>query len=123
MKLTPSKALKEIGLLKENGCYIKSTVEYKIVETALKDYEQLKIVAKPLTDEEKKSINSVAKRLKALEIIKEKGVFVHLIKQCRSVQEYNAYISVAFSNMPKEKCQEQFWLSKEEFDLLKEVLK
>jgi len=75
--------------------------ECKIIETALKDYE---------------------KKSKVLEIIKEKGVFVHLLKQCRCVQEYNAYISIAFKNMPKEKCEEQFYLSQKEFDLLKEEL-
>ena len=49
-KLTPLKALKEIGKLKENGCYINTTVEYKIAEAALKEYELMKQTKIIVTD-------------------------------------------------------------------------
>ena len=41
-ELTPLEALEEIGKLKESGEYINTTVEYKIVETALKALEIIK---------------------------------------------------------------------------------
>lgn len=40
-ELTPLRALKEIGKLKDNGCYVNTTVEYNIIETFLKKYSTI----------------------------------------------------------------------------------
>lgn len=50
------------------------------------------------------------KKLKAFEIIKKKGVNLYKLKMCDSVEEYNKLCN---SDLP---------LTKEQFDLLKEVL-
>lgn len=64
-ELTPLEALNEIGKLKENGCYVNTTVEYEIVETALK----------------------------ALEIIKEKQVDLFKVAYTNTKEEYNDMVS------------------------------
>lgn len=51
------------------------------------------------------------KELKALEIIKEKGVNVGLLSRCANAERYNKGI-----------CYEPRYLTQEEFDLLKEAL-
>lgn len=108
MKLTPSKALKEIGLLKENGCYIKSTVEYKIVETALKDSEWYKNemikFEKAFTKENEEKL----KLQKVLEIIKKE---LNL-----EVKEDNGlYRLITYQT-------DNHLVRKDQYDLLKEVL-
>jgi hypothetical protein len=100
-ELTPLKALKAIGQLKENDCYINTTVEYKIVEEALKEYEMEHILrirleninyelVKRIKDYEKNedfykdvliyahlSEQDRIKKLKALEIIKENLIVIY----------------------------------------------
>lgn len=98
---------------------------YEIIETALKNYEELKIVAKPLTNEEKKSINSVARRLKALEIICKRKVDIWKLYDAINVSAdawkghelhfYNEYFKHPNAQYRK--------LTQQEFDLLKEILK
>ena len=55
-----------------------------------------------------------------LRIIKEKEVCVYLLSGCDNVEQYNN--SIDLFEMPK-KNTHKYHLSKEEFDLLKEVLK
>jgi len=52
----------------------------------------------------------LAKIKKALEIIKEKNVWVYHLKQCNSLEEYNEVFT------------DELHLTQEEYDLLKEVL-
>lgn len=54
----------------------------------------------------------VEKPLKALEIIKKKGVNVSLVLRCNTTKEYNKYFEIDFEK-----------LTEEEYDLLREVLK
>lgn len=60
-----------------------------------------------------KSLGIIEKGLKALEIIKEKGIILQFIKETYTVEQYNAGV---FGTLVKP-------LTQEEFDLLKEVLK
>ena len=67
----------------------------------------------------------IEKELKALEIIKNKGVFVHLLRQSENVEVYNSFMIVAFKEMAKKDYEgvvKKFCLTQEEFDLSKEVL-
>lgn len=112
----------------------------KIIATALKDYELMKqakiIVAdKKISDDDLEKLKNqrkflcgsgeskvellfdeeTQKKLKALEIIKEKRVDVRYLFQCKSLRDYNfIYKGTNQSNL----C-----LTKEEYKLLKDVLK
>ena len=81
--------------------------DYNIIETALKDYENLKLKHRSMQD----AVLDDFKKLKALEIIKEKRVNVQELYYSDNVEEYNEHIS--HSEKP---------LTQAEFDLLKEVL-
>ena len=84
---------------------------FDIIETALKDYERRLKLAKEYED-----VNKVGKRLKALEIIKEKKVNVNLLFISEDVNQYNFYINANVFQW------ETRTLTKEEYDFLKEVL-
>ena len=90
--------------------------DFIIVETALKDYERRLALAK-----EYKDVNNVAKRLKALEIIKEKRVNVDVVIRAfyldSAVEEGQGlkYYNCTANHESKP-------LTQEEYDLLKEVL-
>jgi len=103
-ELTPLEAL-------ENLWYGQKTTEnYKIIETALKDYEHRLALAK-----EYKDVNNVAKRLKALEIIKEKLVDIEVLKYALQ----NNY-DCDYYNATMDKLTDRY-LTKQEYELLKEV--
>lgn len=110
--------------------------DFDIIETALKDYELMKqakiIVAdKKISDDDLEKLKNqrmficgsgeskvellfdeeTQKKLKALEIIKEKEVNVGLLSRCANAERYNNGI-----------CYEPRYLTQEEYDLLKEVL-
>ena len=55
--------------------------------------------------------NEIEKALKALEIIKEKGIILQFIKETYTVEQYNAGV---FGTLVKP-------LTQEEYDLLKEI--
>ena len=57
------------------------------------------------------NIKIIEKSLKALEIIKEKGVNAGLLSRCANAERYN-----------KGMCYESRYLTQEEYDLLKEEL-
>ena len=114
------KALREIGKLKENGCYINTTEEYKLVEAALKELIDIKsgkirlsvntgdnYVAMP-----KYQYEQDLKKLKALEIIKEKNINVRGIINSPTLEHYIDHCMPRNSKEP----------TQEEYDLLKEVL-
>lgn len=67
----------------------------------------------------------IEKELKALVIVKNKGVFVHLLQQSQNVKGYNSLMIIAFKKMAEKDYKgvvEKFCLTEEEYDLLKEVL-
>lgn len=95
----------------------------------LEAFERIKSYFNPkqlLTKE--KTLNDldvIEKELKALEIIRNKGVFVHLLQQSKSVEEYNSLMIIAFKKKAERDYKgavEKFCLTEEEYNLLKEVL-
>ena len=107
-ELTPLEAL---GLLKLDVDRIYSE-ELDIVEKALNDYENLKLKHRSMQD----AVLQDFKKLKALEIIKEKIIDVGVIKGSESFEEYNIVIKTILER------KEEDFITKQEFDLLKEVL-
>lgn len=118
-ELTPLEALEEIKRQVGNIHYfdftqniptmttipLVDTLLFKIVENALKRLKQL--------EEEKQSFDrAIEKKLKALEIIKEKRVDVGWLISCENIKQYNGVIGTATHKL----------LTQEEYDLLKEVL-
>lgn len=102
------------------------TSEYHIIEAALKDYEYLDNFIARL--KKKYSIDDldylehivnlftkylIVKKLKALEIIKEKRVEIRVIFHTTNAMEYNEKTRQYYDCMP---------LAQEEYQLLKEVL-
>lgn len=88
-ELTPLEALQEIC-----GYYYQSP-QYKLIETALKDYEKKTKLAKEYAD-----VNNVAKRLKALEIIKS------VVRKDSILNHLNDWLKIGA-------------ITKEQYDLLK----
>ena len=121
MNKEPLEALKDFSKL----AFIYGGAEqYKIIETALKELEDIKSGKIRLSVESGENYVAVPKyqyerdlkKLKAFEIIKRKGVAVGFIQMlikdnCGGVREYNDFIGD-----PK------LYLTQEEYDLLKEVL-
>ena len=118
----------------------KQNQDYKIIETALKEYEfmkQTKIIVsdKKISDGDLEKLinqgiivgnleqskieplfdNETQNKLKALEIIKNKQVNVCYLFQCKSLRQYNFIY--------KGTNQSELCLTQEEYDLLKEALK
>lgn len=85
--------------------------DYKVVETALKDYEKQKQLVQTLQDKIYVKEMKYAKTRKALEIIKEKEVVVSLLIWSDTLDQYNNNTMLVFSK-----------LTQEEYELLKEVL-
>lgn len=124
-ELTPLEALEKIKNRFDNHELYRNTDlqnELNIIETALKDYELL-IMTSNIIKNNIKDIprEDITKKLKALEIIKEKqvdvGRFILIINTWFdddfALHRYNDYLE---NDLDKWK------LTKEEFDLLKEVL-
>lgn len=112
-ELTPLEALENII-----GC---STIEshtqkwqkdYHIVEKALNDYENLKLKHRSMQD----AVLEDFKKLKALEIIKNKKVDVGVLKVSERFEEYNIVIKTLLER------KEEDFITKQEFYLLKKVL-
>ena len=115
-ELTPLEAVK---CLKEQFeiCGIKNNPYLKIIETALKDYEMehtLRIRLENINYELVEEKQENEKKLKALEIIKEKRV---------DITFFDTYIKWNWEKYQnrKLKCSEKE-LTKEEFDFLKEIM-
>ena len=115
----------------------KQNQDYKIIETALKDYELMKqpkiiFTDKKISDDDLEKFknlgvivgnleqskieplfdNETQKKLKALEIIKEKKIDLDLLKISDDLDDYNFMCDMCYKNI----------LTKEEYDLLKKVL-
>lgn len=80
-----------------------------LLRTTLKNYEKLNHDYSIVVDEKASMACEYAKKLKALEIIKEKKVDIRYLLDCR-FQHYNLLV------------EEDEELTKEEYDLLKEEL-
>ena len=130
-------ALERIRKIRVNGGF--DTIDYfpvhkkdlDIIETALKRQDRIEITAidieqdnKELCKENKKLKKALKekekdeKKLKALEIIKEKSVdvgFLQFLKSCSNERYNNYIIEHAWTKNTKK-------LTQEEYDLLKEVL-
>lgn len=127
----PSEALKELEELRDyllrDRINISSTKNYNTIKQALLELKAIKEanpsealdLAKAI--EEYLGINlSIIKQAllkaqeqeKVLEIIKEKNVLIYTLKRCKSVVEYNYYVSYVEDE-----------LTQEEFDTLKRCLK
>lgn len=89
--------------------------QYKIIETALKNYEELERKHNELLYNYAELVHcgmkSEQKKLEALEIIKENEVNVFIFLHSGDLETYNDMV------------EDSRKLSKEEYDLLKEVLK
>jgi len=81
--------------------------EFSIIETALKDYENLQLKHSSMQD----VVLDDFKKIKALEIIKEKNVSIVWLKNCKDRSEYN------------DLADKEEQLTQEEYELLKEVLR
>ena len=117
-----------------------------IIEKELKDYQEIKEIAKRYnwdditgkifnveTDRKYRDLFNSAivniqedyRKARALEIIKNKGVFAHLLQQSQNMKEYNTLMLVAFKKMAEKDYKgavEKFCLTQGEFDFLKKVL-
>ena len=98
------------------------------IEKELEEKEELEkdneLLIRDLTTVKRK-YNELLRYKKALEIIKNKGVFVHLLQQSKSVEEYNSLMLIAFKKSAERNYKgavEKFCLTQEEYDLLKEIL-
>jgi len=103
-KLSPLEAYKKVS----DYCreWLTFDKELDIIETALKRLESVDRVGEMFCCD-------VDKKLKALEIIKEKGVNIYLLNETDNVEEYNELIKSHYGMKQ---------LTQEEYDLLKEVL-
>lgn len=119
-ELAPLKALETIKNAPTIyvGCgsdiYTRYSHECKLIETALKDYEKKTKLAKEYAD-----VNNVAKRLKALEIIKNKRVNVRAFLKCCQMEDGLTIYNNQCDDKQEKESKE---LTQEEYDLLKEVL-
>ena len=107
----PSKALEELKRIDWNITYLLSDCdineEVSMSLDSIRENKSCEVIKQALLKAQEQE-----KKVKALEIIKEKNVDVLLIKKYDFVEDYNS--AVWISGRPK--------LVKEEFDLLKEVL-
>lgn len=139
-ELTPLEALENIMcFISVDECNFKNQAEkdkcYNIIETALKDYEKLskqRYVIFTRTHQQKemfideicKSYKEIKvssledeKKLKALEIIKEKNIDVGAIKECVSAYAYNDFKELTETAIVKREK-----MTQEEYEIVKEVL-
>ena len=109
-ELSPLEALEKIR--KEIAYYSLYKKHLDTIETALKDYEELKklkLLPYPKVNDEEYR-RSVIKRLQALEIIKDKEVNVFIFLHSGDLETYNDMV------------EDNRKLTQEEYNLLKEVL-
>ena len=111
-ELTPLEAIFLLKSNMTNAECIRFGEYVHIIETALKDYDEIK--KEKLLLSAVRDLPNLFKKLKALEIIKEKGVNIYFLKNTDNVDEYNELIQPHFGMKA---------LTQEEYDLLKKVLK
>ena len=113
-ELTPLEALDRLRCFKT----LNRDYEFKIIETALQEYEELQKDYCEVVEKWSKCPEKNNKKIKALDIIKDKPLTLHLISKCA---DYDEYLFVASRII--DAYQFGYTYDKEEFDLLKEVLK
>lgn len=120
-ELTPLESFERIKNITYDRTDLYGIEEYRksldIIETALKEKENIEKTINELFSENGKVITTIdiKKQLKAFEIIKDKGVDVLKLKECKRCKkpdEYNKRTCYSYHNE----------LTQEEYDLLKEVL-
>ena len=123
------KGLEALDNLKlDNYSFIENAKNRIIIKKELKRLEELEKAFDSLVKENEtlgKMLSKEIEKNRALEIIKNKGVFVHLLQQSKNVEEYNSLMLVAFKKMAERDYKgavEKFCLTQEEYDLLKEVM-
>ena len=118
-ELTPLKAFEEIKkyLVKLQFHFLEE--ELGIIETALKDYERLLKLRKTAEWADEKL--QTKKKLKALEIIKEKNIDAQMIKQSGCLEHYCTLYRLVYHDVASA---DIYWRfpTQTEYDLLKEVL-
>lgn len=122
--------------------------DYAIIETALKEYELMKqtkiiVVDKKISDDDLEKLKSqrvfvgnleqceikplydeeIQKKLKALEFIKEKGLSINDIAFIKNGETYETYIETMKVLYWRDEHLDKVLKTKEEYDLLKEILK
>ena len=122
-ELSPLEALKELKKRYGKNFSLNDDERCRIIKTALERLELIdsvmgcvdyKKVADFLENCGCTTLDDFYKRIKALEIIKNKRVQVHILLESNNVEEYNESIYVCEGVKYK--------LTQEEYDLLKEVL-
>ena len=104
---------KELELFQELRYeYLKTIKDDKLdlIENAIEENEALKSQVVGLENIYEKLADKCDRLYKVVAIIKKKGVNLHILKMCDSVEEYNKLCNIALP------------LTQEEYDLLKEVL-
>ena len=129
-----SKGLEALKELKENGActfahgtitftYLAFTHRAEIIEQELKEYEMehtLRIRLENINYELVREKQENEKKLKALEIIKNKRVVIPILINSANLKAYNEYIMANGGYV--DYLYQDLLLTQEEFDLLKEVL-
>ena len=107
---TIEKALKDYELMKQTKIIV---IDKNISDDDLEKLKNQRIFASSLEESKVELLfdEETQKKLKALEIIKEKGIILQFIKETYTVEQYNAGV---FGTLVKP-------LTQEEYDLLKEI--
>ena len=91
-----------------------------------KELEALECIVVDLTpiakEHNKEEIEQLKKSLEALEIIKEKRVYVRYLQLCENLRQYNNFVEMNWSCRKEAEYHHDEILTQEEYDLLKEVL-
>lgn len=128
-ELTPLKALKVLGKIKKfpSGEMVYSTKEYQIIESALNDYEHLCQIwnckdSDTMIIQTTKTIHDENnKKLKALEIIKEKNIAIKQLQMSPCLEAYCTLYRYLYHDVDWKGLQ-HLMPTQEEYELLKEVL-
>lgn len=104
----------------DNKCTNKGECVWKTIEEELKELEECREMMKRFNEACVPMIldNETEKKLKVLEIIKNKKVDTHSLRRL-NLEEYNYGVMLGKKNIPVYECE---LLTQDEFDLLKEAL-
>lgn len=127
---TDDEVLNDFYQLRDNSACIRCQYRKDNVCTNLDECVWSKIETKLLHEdfvesEYAKGFAENNKLRQALEIIIKKGVFVHLLKVSKDLEEYNSCMIIAFKKMAERDFGEtvkKFCLSQKEYDSLKETI-
>lgn len=128
-EITPLKALNEIYGDLDGYLAQLDKKDYEIVKTALKELNEYKSILKDFGLENPQNLidnlniikdSKFHEKIKALEIVKDKQVEVCYFMNCETLEEYNDDVIAAYAY--EEDAAKQRMLTKEEYELLKEIL-